>query len=68
MRRYPELLRPTSTWSSGWSPLEVTFFDAVKSFDVNIAIADNFVLNTKNSIERKGATRIKFSKFQSWIH
>ena len=37
-------------YSSGWAPLEVTFFAAVKSSDANIAISGNFVLTAKNSI------------------
>ena len=37
-------------WLSCQVPLEVTyFFAAVKSFDTNIAIIGNFVLNAKNS-------------------
>ena len=36
-------------WSSGWVPLDITFVAAVKSFDANIAISDNFVLTAKNS-------------------
>ena len=36
--------------SSGSSPLGVTFFTAVKPFDANIAISDNFVLIANNSV------------------
>ena len=35
-------------WSSGQAPKEITFFEAVKSFDAYIAISGNFVITLKN--------------------
>ena len=35
------------------SPIEGNFFAVVKSFDANIPISGNFVLDAKNSIEQE---------------
>ena len=54
------------SWSSDHQvklSLDVTSFAAAKSFDTNIAIIGNFVLNTKNSIVKVNNRCHKYYKF-----
>ena len=48
-KKFTQSPSPPKSFASGEAPLVVTFFAVVKSFGVNTAISDNFVLTVKNS-------------------